>query len=170
MDETQQSSQNLFLCCGVAASGGEELMHWSSSRIRLFFFSSSSYSSRPWFLGFQCHSRFKSALTGLQHISISPLSLHSLPLMSPWSSDMLTGTSMLTSFSLPAENILFPAVREQTFSFPPSGFTIDQRLCWTPELLYTLLMNLDGCSRMLTGKMGVLYAALLWRLLGSGLL
>lgn len=96
------------------------------------FFSSSS--SRPWFLGFQCHSRFKSALTGLQHISISPLSLHRLPLMSPWSSGMLTGTSMLTSLSLSAGNILLPNTREQTFSFSPSWFTIDQRLCCTAEL------------------------------------
>lgn len=96
------------------------------------FFSSSS--SRPWFSGFQCHSRFRSALTGLQHISISPLSLHRLPLMSPWSSGMLTGTSMLTSLSLSAGNILLPNTREQTFSFSPSWFTIYQRLCCTAEL------------------------------------
>lgn len=91
-----------------------------------------------------------------KHISIYPpppphtlFSLCSLLLlMSRWSSDMLTQAFVLTPLGLSLENILWPAAREQEilFSFSLSQFTRDQRTvshCWTPELLYILLMNLQ---------------------------
>lgn len=46
--EKHQSPRNVFFCCDVAASGGEELMHWGSSQITPLLIL--SYSSRPSFL------------------------------------------------------------------------------------------------------------------------
>lgn len=148
--------------------------YFCSYRPRFFFFLSAPMSWRIW----EC------AAALLERISISPLPHFSaaFPLMSRWSSDMLTRTFMLTQFSQSLENILLPAARvqEDFFIFTVSIYNRSEASVallnsWTP--VYITNEPLDCYSHMLTGKRGALSlcvcetnAALSWRFLGPGLL